>query len=132
MIKPIHQKGLSLLELMVTMAIIGIVTAIAVPAYNSYVFNANTTPCVNEVANIRLVQEEFFMTNNTYFQGANVAALEVASGNLYDASPEFTNGTANCTVAVVPGPNGLNREYRIIATGANSLPNTYQHTQQNY
>ena len=77
------QKGFSLIELMVTLAILGVLTAIAVPAYNGYITTAKMSEAQNNLAAIRLAQEEFFLENNRYFSGANAAAIKTDSGDLW-------------------------------------------------
>lgn len=127
-------KGFSLIELMVVVAIIGIVSAIAVPAYNSYIEVARINEVRLEVAAIAVAQETWISEGNpTYFVGANVAALQVVSGGLYTRSARFISGAAPATIAVIAGPGGIATQYQITATGINELAGKGTvATQQNY
>lgn len=96
-------SGMTLIELMVTVAILAIIAGIAIPAYNGYITTTHKTQCIKEMAAIRLAEEEFFLENNTYFDGeAGIGAddLEGNSGGIYQKSDELINGTNNCTYEV--------------------------------
>lgn len=83
---PSLQKGFTLIELMVTLAILGILAAIAIPAYNGYITTARMSEAQNNLAALRLAEEEYFLENNEYFEGANTAAIETDSDNLWAAT----------------------------------------------
>lgn len=108
-------KGFSLLELMVVVAILGVVAGIAVPTYNSYTESARATECANEVAALRLAEEEFFLVNNTFFAGATGVLLQAASTGVYNPSPAVIAGTSLCTFSVAAGPAGIGTQYAINA-----------------
>lgn len=92
---PILNKGFTLIELMITVAILGVLSAIAIPAYNGYITTAKMSEAHNNLAAIRLAQEEFFLENNRYFAGADADAIKTDSDNLWivtkgsDANPNF-------------------------------------------
>ena len=60
------QKGFTLIELMIVVAIIGILASIAVPNYIEYVNRARATEATSTLADMRIRMEQFFQDNRTY------------------------------------------------------------------
>ena len=68
------QRGFTMIELMIVVAIIGIMAAVAIPAYSSYVLRGKITEAVSNLSDQRVRMEQFFQDNRTYIGGLGCAA----------------------------------------------------------
>lgn len=59
-------KGFTLIELMIVVAIIGILSAIAIPAYTDYVTRAKIPEATSTLADLRVKMEQYYLDNRTY------------------------------------------------------------------
>ena len=98
-----NQKGFALVELMVVVAIIGIITAIAIPYYNNYKKTACDQAALTDLYNIRAAVQKY-LTDET-LKGASVvsdvpaavtAVLLPANVGLYG----YPGPTTKCGVAI--------------------------------
>lgn len=62
-------RGFTLIEIMIVLAIVGILMAIAVPAYSQYVENARLREAPTVLATMRTKMEQFYADNRTYLGG---------------------------------------------------------------
>ena len=83
MISPSLKNGFTLIEMLITLAILGVVASIAIPAYNGYILTAKMTEAKTNLGALRLAQEENFLENNSYFFANNTATLESLSNGLW-------------------------------------------------
>ena len=60
------QKGFTLIEMMITVAIIGILAAIAIPNYQDYVIRARLVDATNTLSATRARLEQHFQDNRRY------------------------------------------------------------------
>jgi len=84
-------NGFTLIEILISMAILGILAAIAIPAYNGYIKVARMSEAHNNLAALRLAEEEHFLENNSYFDGTDTADLASNSNGLWSASKGSDN-----------------------------------------
>lgn len=59
-------RGFTLIELIITIAIVSILTAVAIPAYTDYVVRGQLVDGTNGLAAMRTQMEQYFQDNRTY------------------------------------------------------------------
>jgi prepilin-type N-terminal cleavage/methylation domain-containing protein len=59
-------RGFTLIELMITVAVVGIISTLAVPAYNCYVERGQRATAVGNMMEASQFMERFFTANNAY------------------------------------------------------------------
>lgn len=95
------QKGFTLIELMIVVAIIGILAAIAIPAYQDYTIRAQVTEGMNLASAVKAEVAEYYAQNGSWPTDlvGNVA------GTLGHGANEIPSGKYVSSVDI-PGTNG--------------------------
>ncbi|MES2757306.1 MAG: type IV pilin protein [Pseudomonadota bacterium] len=101
-----RQRGVTLIELMVVVVIIGIVSAIAYPSYTRHVLKSNRSNAQAMLMENAQFLERYFTVNNTYANAAVVSAVvpkgATGSGVKYNVSFSVTPSVTGYTVQAVP------------------------------
>lgn len=90
------QDGFTLIELMIVVAIIGLLASVGIPMYSDHVMRGRLAEATSALSDGRVRMEQFFQDNRTY-----------VGGPAPDATPSFTYAAGNLTAAT----------YTLTATG---------------
>jgi type IV pilus assembly protein PilA len=89
-----QQKGVTLIELMIVVAIIGVLASVALPSYRRYVARVATTELLLELGAARLQLEEFYSLNNRFpLNSDNLTFIQPVSK--YILRLEYKDATAS-------------------------------------
>jgi len=102
-------RGVTLMELMIVVVVLGILTAIAYPNYRQYAARAKRTEARAALLQIATNQERFYLQNNTYTN--NLANLG------FPAGPCHTTSSGSYSVCI---PNADANNFRATATYLNA------------
>jgi type IV pilus assembly protein PilE len=108
-------NGFTLIEVMVTVAIIAILAAIALPSYNDYVTRSRLTEGASALSDLRVRMEQFYQDHRAYGTGTSCGLDGAANQIIAFPPPGLSYFTASCTLT------NAAQAYEIRAEGAGPL-----------
>jgi len=109
-----YARGFTLIELMITVVIIAVLSAIALPSYTDYVTRSKLAEAYAHLSDLRVKMEQYYLDNRRYSTTAAGGTCGVPGGNTPTALGtkyfDFTCASSN--------PNAAgDQEYLLTASG---------------
>jgi type IV pilus assembly protein PilA len=111
------QQGFTLIELMIVVAIIGILAAIAIPAYQDYTVRAKVSECVTALGTAKTSVSEFVQSVGHMPANANSAGFSTAAQGNCLGIGYLSDDPSVATIAIGVSP-GVGGE---VADGSNTF-----------
>ena len=112
-----RHAGFTLIELMVVVATIGVISAIAIPSLQKYVWRAQRNEAYLNLNGIYKAQTSYFTDNGRYADDFNVLGFEILGGQLIDPQT-IQSQYYTYTLDAFANTDGMaNGNYQALATG---------------
>jgi type IV pilus assembly protein PilE len=109
----VRQRGVTLLELMTVVVIIGVIASIAIPSYRSYLIRAQRTDATEALLRVAAAQEKYYLQNNRYATQAQMGlgppaglGIQGTERGYYTLALASVDTTLDFTVTATPAAGG--------------------------
>lgn len=97
------QRGFSLIELLIVIAVVGILAAVAYPSYEAYIIRGNRSAAQQLMLKIASREEQYRLDAKAYTATIGTGGLNVVEDG-WTCAATCTNGRYTVSVALVTGP----------------------------
>ena len=118
----VHQpKGFSLIEVMIVVAIIGILTTMAYPSLEGYLQRAKQSEVKTNLAIIHTAEQLYHASNGNYTDDFAVLGVSIADDAIYSygitaTASTFTTATANLDDDATEDTRTINQDKQLVQT----------------
>lgn len=97
-------RGFTLIELMVAVAVVGILAAIAYPAYTDYVRRGKIVEATGQLSTVRVRLEQYYQDNRNYGSSASACGVAMPTSSYFSFSCNWgTGGTSQSFLMTATG-----------------------------
>jgi len=97
-----NHRGFTLVEVMVVVAIVGILAAIAYPSYTNYSFRTRRADGKEMLMRVASAQERYYTNLNRYGSLADVGLGSTSEAGFYTVQVNLANGNQSYTLVATP------------------------------
>ena len=124
-------KGFTLVELMVVVAIAAILTMIALPSYQAYVLKSHRTAAINAILDLASREARYYTTNNAYTGsltalGYSADPMPITMGT--GGTAYYNLSVASVTAATTTTPADFTLNAAPVGNQVNDTCGTYTYT----
>ncbi|HMH18406.1 MAG TPA: type IV pilin protein [Burkholderiales bacterium] len=113
-----RQSGFTLIEVMITIAIIAILTGIALPSYTNYIVRGKIQEATTALLAMRVKMEQYYQDNRTYPTGACVTSPTAPTATQIQVPPlkysSITCPSPNANTYILQANGGVDAQGNVL------------------